>query len=233
MNFAEFFGVIKDVVVIGTGITGATVAVKGLKTWRKQLHGQADYNLAKDILIHLFKYRDAINNVRNPAMFSNEMPLPPEDKKEAMNASQIRHYGLAEAYTSRWEKVSVQRASIYTSMIEAQALWGEELTNLLGALFKHEQLLLIHTRYNLTLHNPDRDDRFKEHENKNFKPEILYDNLSETDDEFRNDFLSSLEPIETYLKSKLARDPADNELTVKIELYFKYLKEKLSCSRQS
>jgi len=230
VSFTEFFGVVKDLVLIGTGITGAVVAVRGLKTWQRQLHGQADYTLARDILINLFKYRDALNEVRNPAMFSNEMPLPPEDKKKGMSDKKIRHYGLVEAYRTRLKKVSIQRAAMYTSTIESQALWGGDLTKLINALYKHENLLTINIRYNLILNDPDLEDRAKEFAHKNFKMEVIYDDYSD-DDEFRKEFSLSLEPVEFYLKSKLAKDFPENKFFLKIKSIIIVLKTKLSCFR--
>jgi len=233
MSFTEFFGVVKDIALTGTGITGAIVAVQGLSTWRRQLHGQADYNLAKDILINLFKYRDTLNRVRNPAIFSYEMPLPPEDKRADMSAPQIRYYGLVEAYNSRYDKVTIERANLYTTVIESQALWGDELKGLLSTLFNYERLLFLNIKYHLVLSDPNIEDGNKNFERANFKSEILYDNLSEDDDKFRNDFSSSLEPIEIYLKTKLAKEPPENEHINKVVSYFKTLKMKLCSSRSS
>ena len=68
MTCIEIFTIIKDAAVTGAAITGAFVAFKGLGTWRRQLKGLSEYELSRRILVTLFKYRDAINGVRHPAM---------------------------------------------------------------------------------------------------------------------------------------------------------------------
>jgi len=62
----SFFSILKDIVLTLTAITGAIVAAKGLSTWKRQINGQAEYNLSKNLLTNLFKYRDTISNIRNP-----------------------------------------------------------------------------------------------------------------------------------------------------------------------
>jgi hypothetical protein len=75
----ELVTLIKDLILCGAAIAGAVIAIKGLNTWKRQLKGQSEYELSRRLLVTLFKYRDAINGVRHPAMFGYEMPNPPED----------------------------------------------------------------------------------------------------------------------------------------------------------
>ena len=105
MSCAEIVTLLKDLVLSGAAITGAVVAVKGLGTWQHQLKGQSEYELSRRILVSVFKYRDAINGVRHPAMWAYEMPSPPEEEATKMSREQIRFYGTSKAYQARWDKV--------------------------------------------------------------------------------------------------------------------------------
>ena len=130
MTCTEIVSLIKDVVLSGAAITGAVVAIKGLGTWQKQLKGQSEYELSRRILVSVFKYRDAINGVRHPAMWAYEMPSPPEDEAKAMSREQICFYGTSKAYQARCYKVQTERTSLYADLLEAEAIWGNELKEL-------------------------------------------------------------------------------------------------------
>lgn len=66
-------GVIKDTAtVIGIGIA-SYVAWVGLSTWRKQLTGTSEYELAREVLKAVYLLRDKIDNLRNPAINPSEM----------------------------------------------------------------------------------------------------------------------------------------------------------------
>lgn len=111
-----------DLVLSSAAITGAVVAVKGLGTWQRQLKGQSEYELSRRILVSVFKYRDAINGVRNPVMWAYEMPSPPEEEAVKMSREQIRFYGTSKAYQARWDKVQTEKASLYADLLEAEAI---------------------------------------------------------------------------------------------------------------
>jgi len=204
----EIIAIIKDLVLAGAAITGAIVAVKGLGTWQRQLKGQSEYELSRRILVSLFKYRDAINGVRHPAMWGYEMPSPPEEKSSTMSRDQIQFYGTSEAYQARWNKVQEQRTSLYADLLEAEAIWGADLNNHFKALFDIQHELFTRIRHYLELINPDTHEASKEAVNKIYEKrrDIMYDDLSEEPDEFKQDLLKAITVIETYLKPKLSNE---------------------------
>src|SRR3989304_91489 len=64
---------VKDIVTLISLAVAALVAIKGLQTWRRQLKGTADYDLAKRLLKAAYRLRDALQAVRNPFMSSGEV----------------------------------------------------------------------------------------------------------------------------------------------------------------
>jgi hypothetical protein len=54
-------------------VAAVTVGYMGLSTWKKQLKGKTEYQLARRCLIGIYKLRDAINEVRHPLISLGEM----------------------------------------------------------------------------------------------------------------------------------------------------------------
>lgn len=208
MNIPSVSDVKDAVTTIAAGV-GIYVALAGLSTWKRQLKGQTDHDLARRILVTAYRYREAIKGVRHPAMFGNEFPEPPEPQRARMHPDQIRHYGLAQAYQNRWNKVQEQRVELYTSLLEAEALWGTELKDKLFAnVFNLEWELFTAVRHHLQLSNPDENEATKdaiERLSVNNR-DILYDSLEKDGDAFSRDFATAIGSVETYLKPKLGRE---------------------------
>ena len=210
MTCAEIVTLLKDLVLSGAAITGAAVAVKGLGTWQRQLKGQSEYELSRRILVSVFKYRDAINGVRHPAMWAYEMPSPPEEEAARMSREQIRFYGTSKAYQARWDKVQTERTSLYADLLEAEAIWGAELKELFKEVFNLEHKLFTRIRHSVELINPDTDEASKDAIRNIDKKarDIMYDNLRDEPDEYKKDLIAAIEKIEKYLKPKLSHEKA-------------------------
>jgi len=208
LTCTEIVSLLKDLVLSGAAITGAVVAVKGLSTWQHQLKGQSEYELSRRILVTVFKYRDAINGVRHPAMFAYEMPSPPEDAAAKMNPEEIRFYGTSKAYKERWSKVQAERKSLYADILETEAIWGSELKVLFKNVFVLEHELFTRISHYIELINPDAAEASKEAIRSIDKKarDIMYDNLSDEPDEYKKDLFSAIEQIEKYLKPKLSHE---------------------------
>jgi len=208
MTSMAILSVIKDIILVGVAITGAIVAVKGLGTWQRQLKGQSEYELSRRILVSLFKYRDGISGVRYPVMWAYEMPSPPVEDAKSMSSQQISFYGTSKAYQVRWDKVQEQRTALYTDLLEAEAIWGNELNGLFKTIFELQHELFTRIQHHLELINPDTDEAMKEAVRKIDKEnrDIMYDCLKEEPDEYKSDLLDAIASIENYLKPKLSHE---------------------------
>lgn len=205
MAITEIVTLLKDILLGGAAITSAFIANKGLTTWKRQHKGNSEYELSRRILVTLYKYRDAIDGVRHPAIWENEMPSPPEEKIKSMTGDEIRFYGTRMAIQARWDKVNVERTSLYADLLQAKALWDDELIKRFKVLFKLQQELFISFQNLIQLINPDLDEDTKEAV-KNIKKnrrDIMYSDLSEEGDEYKKEFQKGVEEIEKYLNPKL------------------------------
>lgn len=145
-EYASLISTLSDIAVGGAAVIGAVVAWKGLGTWRQQLKGANEYELARRILKCTYHLRDAIAAARSPVMFGGEMPKPPSEESARMGAEQIRFYGTTRAYEERWRNVQERRSALQAELLEAEALWGAKLKPLFQPLFtlQHELWVAIH-----------------------------------------------------------------------------------------
>ena len=183
---------------------GAFIAFKGLSSWRDQRSWEADSELARKILILLYRHRDAISHVRNPAIWvdESEAVLTEEDKKEDRDFQ--RYLGTAKVYEKRWEKITSVRSELYPLLLEADAIWQGEAKDMMMPLHELEVELKITVQRYLRATNPRITEETRRHAEKrlNQKRDVLYEDYS-PDDEFKTDYQTRLESIERFLQSKM------------------------------
>lgn len=205
MAWAEIISFLKDVVVVAAPATGAIVAVKGLSTWRRQLKGQSDYNLAKDVLINLYKYRDALFFVRHPLITGAELKLPEGIDEKELKYAEVNYLRTETAYQNRWDKVVEVRSKLLTNLVEVEALWEADLALQLKNMFEHEKELMFNISCYLRVINPSIDAEDKKFDREHVDRRMLYDTLKDESDTFRMAFKKTLTPLEDALRDKLKK----------------------------
>ncbi len=122
-----------------------------------------------------------------------------------MYNDQVRFYGTYKGYQTRWEKVQTERASLNADLLEAEAIWGNDLKDLFEEVFKLESELRSTIRIYMEMISPETEPGEKDAVIKNYRERrhIMYDTLNESD-EYSNDLSSAIEKIEKYLKPKLS-----------------------------
>jgi hypothetical protein len=124
MNFIDFVPIGKDIAVAVAAITGGFVGIRGLATWQRQLSGNTEYRLAKDILACVYDIRDTIDTIRNPLVsYPQELDLP-QEKLQTFATRQREWQALAQAYERRWRSLQAIVARLETNLIEAEVVWG-------------------------------------------------------------------------------------------------------------
>lgn len=76
MSLQEWQGrisLIKDIVTILVALVGGGVAIYGLISWKRQLKGKTEYELARRVLRAVYRLRDAIRGIRNPLQSTGEI----------------------------------------------------------------------------------------------------------------------------------------------------------------
>lgn len=207
MTTTSYFLNAKEILVTAAAVTGAitaiigsTVAIKGLNTWKRQISGQSNHNLSRSLLISAFKYRDAISVLRHPFMPSHEMTLPDKEESKAMSVDAILNYGRIKAYQARWEKVREAHAEVYANLIESEALWGNDLSDIWKSVKSLETTLFV------ALDDHLRSSRSTtQGVNNRSLPQESYNIIfSKTDDdEFKDKLNQLLRSFESYVREKM------------------------------
>lgn len=81
-------------------LVAAYVGIKGLSAWKAQLKGNQDYTLAKSLMLNIYKYQEAMNHLRGPAVWASEYP-DFSDEELKMSQQKKRFKEMSYAYQKR------------------------------------------------------------------------------------------------------------------------------------
>src|SRR5262245_8903423 len=129
MNFIDAVAMAKDTALGVAALVGGFVGIQGLATWRRQLSGNTEYRLAKDILTCIYDIRDTIDTIRNPLVSYSREPDLPNAKIESLASQQREWHALTQAYERRWRPLQALMASLETNLIEAEVVWGNRIVD--------------------------------------------------------------------------------------------------------
>jgi hypothetical protein len=206
----EIFTIIKDCVLAAVAVTGAVVAVRGLRTWNRQLKGGVEYALTRRLLRHTYEMREAIRGLRNPFMSVAEMPVPPEAERSKMSRDEVTHYGSVHGYENRWEPVTKARNELRAALLEAEVLWGNSIHTTFEPLFKLQSEIFSYLHTYLRATDPKQNEATQDALYKVLEKrrEVLYDlsDINKPDsDPFSKDVEIAIGGIETFLKPHLKK----------------------------
>jgi len=201
----EYISLAKDIVTILSALTAAIIAVLGLHTWKKQLKGKTEYELARKLLRAVYKVRDAIRLVRNAFMSAGEISqsLQEANIKTDQFAPRFDAISQGALYQRRWEKVQDALSELDLEAFEAEVIWGREVREKLKPLRKNVSTLLGKIQLYLELlKTPHRDTS-----NERIVQELVrvIHEVSEdpSKDSFTAEITGSVRQIEDYLKPHL------------------------------
>ena len=124
------FNVVKDVVTAVVAVWGLIYASRALDTWKRQLHGQEKYGLAKRILLALNRVRDEVKNVRSPLITGGESSTALK-KSEAENGVAATSNGpmivFSAVYRERWRRMTDAWSALSVEMDQASVVWHAEV----------------------------------------------------------------------------------------------------------
>lgn len=201
----EVVPLVKDFVLTVAAIVAGYVGIKGLGTWRRQLRGNTEYQLAKTLLTAIYELREAVSNVRHPFMHYSREPELAQEKLKELSEREREWHSLAQAYQKRWAPVAAAKAKIEANILEAEVVWGrdiltkaEPLNKLIGELFwaLQEHLEVMHPNY--------RNEK-PEPEEKRKRREIMYEFGDADKDEYKKQLQKLIADIECELKPHIVQ----------------------------
>ena len=189
---------IKDVITTGLTIWGLVIATKGLVTWRKQIKGTKEFDVAYNLNYSVLKLRDAIKHVRNPAIWPSESMKAEQYYKEKYpdSSEDIKKISNAVVYEMRWDKISAAYTEMESHLLAAEVLWGTDILKLIRPLNKKVNEL------NIGLKQYFRPEwKTKDYEALD---NLIYDTSHEDNkDPFSKEVEAIIESISNYLKPKI------------------------------
>lgn len=193
-DFFDILGVIVTVIAV-------VVALRGIGEWRNQAVATTDHELARRLLIELYRYREAIGHIRSPVMMAYEGRKEGEEFVVYESVELIR-----KAYGERFEKLGEVKAVLLVNILESEAVWGGAVRLLFKPLFSLERELFIHIRTYMIVNDPKQPEDMRDSYSEIMRGQrdILYE-VYGGEDEFLRDINLASATIESALRPKLLR----------------------------
>jgi hypothetical protein len=179
--------IVKDIASVVIPIFGVYVAWTGLNTWKRQLTANADRDLARRLLIAVYKVRNAMNGV--PLLDLGDLDLGGDPEIKEANKTIHDH---------QMTRLEEAQASLDVELLEAEAVWGDELIYRSNfSLFKALQLELQYAYSDYYYGRNMGLEAEKE------AARILFYDRASGKDEFRDNIKIVVNGIEDFLRPKL------------------------------
>jgi hypothetical protein len=188
------WAITKDVFGILGTLGALVIGSIGLFTWKRQLKGTSEYELAKKAILKTYQVEQAIQAVRNPMLYLKQ------EEVEAGNQLQEEQRIYNERLSSLFEKWS----ELQTIRLESKVVWSTEA----HSAFEDLQKVIVKLKASIRLHfwlkgayagpgvGVDRNpDRVAEND------EIIY--FIDEEDDFSKKIKGSIKKIEDFFSSKI------------------------------
>lgn len=202
VGMPTLYGGLKDLCVISGAAVAAFVGLRGLQTWRRQLRGNSDHELARRMLRLVYQVRDRIAGVRNPFVAPAETAKAMKDAgvpAEEWKQKQLGNESMQFVYQARWALLAAAMSDLHVEYVEAEVLWKDELKDERQQL--HEcvtKLYMALTRYLRRREGTgDEPEKWGKFEN------IIFSDLCE-DDAFGKDVKKAVTDLEAAIRPYLS-----------------------------
>lgn len=206
----EYVSLVKDIITALSALTVAVIATLGLQTWKKELKGRTEYELARRLLRAVYKARHAIHLVRNPFMYAGEIIQSLQEANIQVDQHDQRYNAISHraVYMRRWQKVEDALTELQLDTFEAEVIWGQEASEKMRPLRKNVSTLFANIQlYLRQLEEPpgytlDSETSFQRRQEIE---RVIYYDLGEdpTRNSFTVEITESVTQIEEYLRPHL------------------------------
>lgn len=127
MPFDEWIAPAKDAVVGIAALITAFVAVLGVQSWRRELRGRAEFDIARSLLMSTYKVREALRASRSPMIIGSEFPQPYQERYFDKKTEREEAEAYAHVYMNRLRPVFEALQEFDARRLEAEVLWGQDV----------------------------------------------------------------------------------------------------------
>jgi len=202
----EWLTNLKDIAVGLSAATATYFAYQGLDTWRRELKGKSEYQLAKDVLRSVYKVREAFKYVRNPAIYSYEYP---EDMTTNTGYLVQEHKadGTLHVYQERWKRMDDAFKELEELFLKALVEWGSEYQDVILDLRKLRGELLVDIQHLVSRYRyPTEEDWMNKEQRRRHKAVIYYSGEESKYDTFTPEIDLAIAKFDTWLRPHISRE---------------------------
>jgi len=196
---------LKDIAVGFSALCAAYFAYQGLSTWRTELKGKSEYQIAKDVLRAVYKVREAFKHVRGPAIYQYEYPESMTDTSGHLKAEH-RYEGNSHVYEQRWKVLHEAFVALEECHLEALVEWGSDYQDIIVPLRACRVNVQIAIQQLLSRYRNPQEKDWMNTEEKNRQQAVLYYGGNESKyDTFTPEIDSAVEKFEKWLRPYVSR----------------------------
>ena len=196
MEWAE---VLPDLLTALAALLASGAAVVGLWTWRRQLRGTVEYDVARKTLRGALAVRDAITNARRPVMSGHEWTNRPGRDPSLLT---VGPDDWAYAMQNRWNLVANAVSEIEADSLHAEVLWGDEVADPLRSLRDLASRLYAGIAFNVHLReHPDDSEVEIRHANR----ALVFAVGGREGDVFQEEIDTCLQSLRSVLRKHIRR----------------------------
>lgn len=195
--------VVGSVASVCTVVAGVTFGWLGLKTWHQQLQGTANHEMSRKLLVAIYSYEATLNDARDVGMSPSELSEEEAAQIRAMDPDSKRYAFSYSVYRARLGAIERSLAPVRALLLEARALWGHEVDELVVVLIKMKDEWWTVARRYASAMNPAEDAETRERYARAWIEQkgVLY--VHGPDDEFGQRFKDRLAEVEAFLRTKM------------------------------
>jgi hypothetical protein len=196
---------IKDIITALAALTAGIIAVLGLQTWKKQLKGKTEYELARRLLGAVYKLREAIRFVRTPFMSVGEISQALEEANIKLDQPDPNSGAIQEraVYQKRWEKIQQALEELDLEAFEAEVVWGYQVAEKLKPLQNCIRTLFASIQTHLRQLQPTYRDSFDVKVIEKIDQVICITSEDPSNDPFAAEIAEAIGEIENFLRPRL------------------------------
>ncbi|WP_258544318.1 hypothetical protein [Alteromonas lipotrueae] len=188
------WAITKDVFTIIGTISAIVIGAIGLTTWRRQLKGTSEYEVAKKAILLTYEIEQAIQGVRNPML---HLPKDEVESGRRLEAEQ-------QIYADRFVILENKWAELQTIKLESKVIWdnaaAESFNEIRDIIGKLRGGIWLHFWMKGAYAGPGATvDNSAERRIENDK--IVY--YTSEDDEFTLKIKHAVEHVENFFKDKV------------------------------
>ena len=201
VDISQYISITKDVIVAVAAIVTTCLAIYGVKSWRRELAGKTQFEIARNLLKATYKLRDSIADVRSPLILGVEFPEGYDVSSEKSSAEQ-KPQAYSHVYCNRLKPLWVAIDEFDIAALEAEAIWGKAIKRMAEDLRTCINSLHDSIRFYIDSIHSDSINQKKEFD-RNIRKDISASRNS--DDELSKKIRNSIKALEEELKPHLKR----------------------------